>query len=488
MTEPQSARANTNPGFLKGLSGKVLWLTIVFVMIGEVLIFLPSIANYRITWLKSRIAQAEIAVLAVKAAPEQMLSDELRSELLMGAGVLVVSLKNGDTRQLVLRGSSDHMIDASFDLRSTSWPQAIMDAFGALAQGDGRTINVTDVPPSLSGETIDVALAEAPLRKAMLGYAFNILILSVFLSLLVAGLVFAALNTVIVRPIKKLRQSMVSYAENPEDISRIVAPSARRDEIGVAERELHDIQTQLSAMLQQKSRLAALGLAVSKVSHDLRNILTSAHLISDRLGMIDDPTVKKFAPKLIASIDRAVNLCESTLKYGRAQEAPPAREKFALKPLVDDVIDGVAVQASSRIMLYNNAAPSLEVDADREHLHRILTNLIRNAVQALEAADGPAAGTVTIKGFREGAVALIDVRDNGPGVPQQVRSKLFAAFQSAARPGGTGLGLAIAEELVNAHGGSIKLAETGDTGTTFRIAIPDRAIELRTGRRGERAV
>ena len=478
-----------NPGFFLGLSGKVLWLTVIFVMLGEVLIFLPSIANYRITWLKSRVAQAEIAALAVEAAPQRILSDDLRSELLMGAGVLVVSLKKGDSRQLMLRGASDHMIDASYDLRDLRWTSAIIDAFAALFSGDGRVINITDVPPNKSGDVIDVALFESNLRQAMLGYAFNILILSVILSLLVAGLVFAALNRVLVVPMQRLTRNMVAYGDNPEDQSRIIQPSTRRDEIGVAELELHDMQTELSTILAQKSRLAALGLAVSKVSHDLRNMLTSAHLISDRLAMVNDPTVQKFAPKLIASIDRAVNLCESTLKFGRAQEAPPSREKFALKPLVDDVIEGAAIQASSRVVLYNNVPPSLEADADREHLHRILTNLIRNAVQALESAGaGGNDGTVTIKALREGAVALIDVRDNGPGVPMQVRGKLFEAFQTAARPGGTGLGLAIASELAHAHGGSIALAETGERGTTFRITIPDRAIELRTGRRGERAV
>jgi signal transduction histidine kinase len=137
-------------------------------------------------------------------------------------------------------------------------------------------------------------------------------------------------------------------------------------------------------------------------------------------------------------------------------------------------------------VLYNNVPPSVEADADREHIHRVLTNLIRNAVQALESGEPAADGAVTIKAWREGAVTALEVRDNGPGVPERVRGKLFAAFQSAARPGGTGLGLAIAAELVNAHGGSISLAETGEKGTAFRVDIPDRAIELRTGRRGER--
>jgi signal transduction histidine kinase len=80
----------------------------------------------------------------------------------------------------------------------------------------------------------------------------------------------------------------------------------------------------------------------------------------------------------------------------------------------------------------------------------------------------------------------MEVKDNGPGVPERVRDKLFEAFLSAARPGGTGLGLAIAAELVRAHGGEIKLHATGETGTSFILVIPDSVAELRTGRRGER--
>jgi signal transduction histidine kinase len=486
MSESEKPHPPLQPGPFKGLSGKVLLLTILFVMLGEVLIFLPSIANFRVTWLKNRIAQAEIAALAVEAAPARMLSPDLRTELLKGAGVLVVSIKSGGVRQLVLRGDRDHMVDVGFDLRLMRWPQTIKDAFDAMLAVRPRVISVVDVPPNMTGDFIEVALHEAPLRKAMLQYGLNILVLSIILSLIVAGLVFLALNRVLVRPMRRLSANMLAFTENPEDASRIIVPSARRDEIGIAERELHEMQTELASMLQHKSRLAALGLAVSKVSHDLRNMLSSAHLISDRLSMVNDPTVQKFAPKLIASLDRAIDFCLQTLKYGRAQEAPPRREKFPLHALVDEVIDGTVIQTSSSITLYNNVPMSLAADADRDQLFRVLTNLVRNAIQAIEAAATAIDGAVTIAARREGSVTLIDVKDNGPGVPESARAKLFEAFQSVARPGGTGLGLAIAAELVHAHGGGITLAATNDSGSVFQIAIPDRIGELRTGRRGER--
>jgi signal transduction histidine kinase len=283
---------------------------------------------------------------------------------------------------------------------------------------------------------------------------------------------------------------MLSFRQNPEDRSRIIAPSGRKDEIGLAERELHDMQSELSSMLQQKSRLAALGLAVSKVSHDLRNMLSSAHVISDRLSMAEDPTVKRFAPKLIVSLDRAISFLTQTLKFGRAQEPPPMREKLPLKELADEVIEAAVLQASSRVVLFNHVPPDVLVDADRDQLSRVLTNLLRNAIQAVEGGEGEAGrmpeGHVTLRSWREGSVVTIEVRDNGPGIPERIRPRLFEAFQSAAKPGGVGLGLAIAAELIRAHGGDVQLAGTGPEGTVFHVTLPDQVVALRPGRRGER--
>ncbi|MCA3555621.1 HAMP domain-containing sensor histidine kinase [Aestuariivirga sp.] len=480
------AARHEGPGLLRGLSGKVLAMTVVFVMLGEVLIFLPSIANFRIQWLKGRIAQAEIAALAAEAAPDRILSPDLRTEILKGAGVLVVSLTRGETRRLMLRSETDHMIDASYDLRGVSWPVAIADAFAVLLQPAGRVIGVIDKPPNMSGDVIEVALFEKPLREAMLRSGLNIFLLSVVLSAIVAGLVYLALNIVLIRPMKRLTRNMTVFAQNPEDRSRIIVPSARQDEIGIAERELHDMQSELTAMLQQKSRLAALGLAAAKVSHDLRNMLSSAHVISDRLSMAEDPTVKRFAPKLIVSLDRAISFLTATLKFGRADEPPPVRERLPLKDIAEEVIDTAVLQASSRVVLFNHVPPGLEIDADREHLNRVLTNLLRNAIQALEHQEEEADGRVILSAWREGAVVVIEVRDNGPGIPERVRPKLFEAFQSAARPGGVGLGLAIAAELIRSHGGEIRLRETGPEGTVFHVVVPDAVVELRPGRRGAR--
>lgn len=486
-----SLRKNPNgrDRFWHGLSGKVLWLTIVFVMLGEVLIFLPSIANFRIQWLKGRIAQAEIAALAAEAAPNQILSSDLRSEILKGAGVLVVSLQKGQVRQLMLRGTEDVMVDQVFDLRTTRWYEAINDAFGVLfSSSEQRVISVIDKPPNMSGDEIEITLYEAPLRQAMLGYGFNILLLSIVLSLLVAGMIYGALNSILVRPMRRLMRNMMEFAQDPEDPRRIISPSRRRDEIGLAEHELQAMQNELATALKQKNHLAALGLAVSKVSHDLRNMLTSAQIISDRLATVPDPTVQRFTPKLISSLDRAIEFLSQTLRFGRAEEAPPRREKLVLFDVCAEVVETAELNPSRQVQFVNMVPRAISIDADREQLIRILTNLVRNGVQAIEqraaAPEAAEAGRVMLQGRREGSVTVVTVSDNGPGVPDKIRDHLFQAFQTAAKSGGTGLGLAIAEELARAHGGYIALRASSFEGTSFEVHVPDRVEQL-AERRGE---
>jgi signal transduction histidine kinase len=462
---------------LTGLSGKVLLLTIVFVMLGEVLIFLPSIANFRIQWMKTRIAQAEIAALAAEAAPDQIVDAELRSTILKGAGVDAVSLTRGDKRQLMLRSNDEGMVDETYDLRSGMYYMTIGQAFEVMFSHRDRLIGVIDKPPAMSGDVIEISLHEWPMRDAMLRYGLNILALSIALSLIVAAMIFAALNRVLVKPMQRLSANMMAFGDRPEDPSRIISPTARKDEIGIAEHELHSMQSQLQGSLQQKTHLAALGLAVSKVSHDLRNMLTSAQLISDRLGEVRDPTVQRFAPKLISSLDRAILFLDQTITYGRAQELPPRRENLCLKDVVIEVFESSALLAGAGVFLNNSVPNDVTVDADREHLIRILINLTRNAIQALDTRRG-VGDEVRIAATREGSVTIITVADNGPGIPPAVRDKVFEAFQTSARAGGTGLGLAISAELTQAHGGSICVLETSEMGTVFEVTIPDPVEEL----------
>jgi signal transduction histidine kinase len=296
---------------------------------------------------------------------------------------------------------------------------------------------------------------------------------------LTAALVYFALHYLFVRPMRRLTESMVGFHENPESSARIIVPSNRGDEVGVAERELSAMQRDLVSMLNQKSRLAALGLAVSKINHDLRNLLASSQLLSDQLASVPDPRVQRFAPKLMRSLERAIAFCQSTLSYGRAQEAAPDRRMILIEPVVSEVRETAGLANDASITWITAIERGLAVDADPDQLFRVLLNLVRNAAQALESnpAGDRASMQIRVTGRREGAVAILEVSDTGPGVPAKTRDHLFEAFQTSGRPGGSGLGLTIAAELVRLHGGDIHLVE-GTIGATFRIVIPDRPVEL----------
>lgn len=430
--------------------------------------------------MKARIAQAEIAALAAEASRGADLNEALRTEILKGAGVVAVSLKRGDSRQLMLRNAENVMVEQSFDLRSGMYWPTLLEALQALVRTEDRFVNIIDKPPNMSGEWIEVTLHEAPLNAAMRSYGLNILLLSVVLSLIVAAMIYAALSRLLVRPMQRLSSNMTAFGDHPEDAARLITPSKRNDEIGTAERELRDMQAQLQGLLQQKNHLAALGLAVSKVSHDLRNMLTTAQVVSDSLASVKDPQVQRFAPRLITSLDRAINFLNQTLQYGQAREFPPQRSTFNLHDIVADVLAGLEHMAQGRVELQNAVASTLSIDADREHLHRILTNLVRNALQAFENESQQQSTNlrVSVSARREASLIQVEIADNGPGIPQAVRDKLFEAFQSAAKPGGTGLGLAISQELAVAHGGHIKVKHTSDAGTCFVVTMPDSTVDL----------
>jgi signal transduction histidine kinase len=239
----------------------------------------------------------------------------------------------------------------------------------------------------------------------------------------------------------------------------------------VAERELASMQRDLYASLQQKTRLAALGAAVARIQHDLRNILANAKLASDRLSTVEDPVVKRLTPRLVSSLDHAVALATQTLRYGRADERPPQRKRIALKPLIDEAGEAALETSSNQIAFANAVDDKLQIDADPEQLFRIVLNLLRNAVDALSERDG---ARIELLGERHGRAVSFSVADNGSGIPVPMHAKLFQPFARAARAGGSGLGLAIARDLARAHGGDITLMSTGPEGTRFRIDIPDR--------------
>jgi signal transduction histidine kinase len=480
VTDEQPAVERPRPGPRRlGLSGKLLLLTIPLVMIAEMLMYVPSIANFRLNRLNDRLAAANTAALVLDAAPLGMVPESLSRQILASIGARAVAIKMGQQRRLLASADLPPKIDHDVDMRNVTVWSAIVDSFEVMLETGNQAIRVIGPAPG-GAQFIEVVIDEQPLRRAMYRFSRNLLLVSLGIAMLTAGLVYLALHYLFVRPMRRLTASLVGFHENPESSARIIVPSQRGDEIGVAERELSDMQRDLVSMLHQKSRLAALGLAVSKINHDLRNLLASSQLLSDQLSSVPDPRVQRFAPKLMRSLERAIAFCQSTLSYGRAQEAAPDRRMMLIEPVVAEVRESAGLASDASIAWINAIERGLSIDADPDQLFRILLNLVRNAAQALEGRSGSGGAAnlqIRITGRREGSVAIIEVSDTGPGVPEKAREHLFEAFQTSGRPGGSGLGLAIAAELVRAHGGDIHLVE-GTIGATFRVAIPDRPVEL----------
>ncbi|WQG99036.1 HAMP domain-containing sensor histidine kinase [Rhodopseudomonas palustris] len=472
-----------------GLSGKLLLLTIPLVLIAEILIYVPSIANFRLNRLNDRLAAANTAALVLDASPSGTVPDTLAQQVLDSIDARAVAIKMGQQRRLLATSNLPTTIDHVVDMRHVTPWGAIIDAFVVMLESGNQTVRVIG-PAEGGAQFIEVVIDEAPLRVAMYRFSSNLLLVSLTITSLTTALIYLALHFLFVRPMRRLTANMVNFRRDPESPASIVVPGPRGDEIGLAERELSDMQRDLVSMLHQKSRLAALGLAVSKINHDLRNLLASSQLLSDQLSSVPDPRVQRFAPKLVRSLERAIAFCQSTLSYGRAQEAAPDRRMILIEPVVNEVREtaGLASDAAVSSVTWVSAIErGLTMDADPDQLFRVLLNLVRNAAQALESQprSDAALQQIRITGRREGSVTILEVSDTGPGVPQKARDHLFEAFHGSVRAGGSGLGLAIAAELVRAHGGDIKLVE-GTLGATFRISIPDRPVDLHS-MRNERA-
>ncbi|MGL5165763.1 MAG: sensor histidine kinase [Afipia sp.] len=477
--EPGLTRATRpEPGLRFGLSGKLLLLTIPLILIVEILIYVPSIANFRVNRLNDRLAAASTAALVLDAAPSGMVPEVLARQILASIGARAVAIKSGKQRRLLASADMPAKIDHDVDMRDMNAWSAIVDAFQVMLDSGDEVMRVLGPAPG-SGQFIEVVIDEKPLRAAMFRFSRNVLLLSLVMTSITAGLIYYALHHLFVRPMRRVTANLIAFHENPESTAHVIAPSKRSDEIGLAERELSDMQRDLVSMLHQKNHLAALGLAVSKINHDLRNLLASSQLLSDQLASVPDPRVQRFAPKLMRSLERAIAFCQSTLSYGKAQEAPPDRRMIPVEAVVNEVRESAGLANGTSIEWINAIERGLTVDADPDQLFRALLNLVRNAAQALESDKSKVvtAKQIRVTGRREGSVTILEISDTGPGIPAKAREHLFEAFQGSSRDGGTGLGLAIAAELVRAHGGELNLVE-GTIGATFRIMIPDRAVEL----------
>jgi signal transduction histidine kinase len=462
---------------LTGLSARLLLLTVFFVMLSEVFIYAPSIGRYRIAYMEERIAAAHLASLALEAPSSNRVSTELLEELLKSAKSYGIVLRRPESRALMLSRNMPPKVHATFDTRDKEFFALIGAAVSVMWSTERRMIRIVGPSPRDQNVLVETVINEWAMREMMLDYSSRILLLSIVISLMTATLVFVSLQWMFVRPMMGLTDSMEKFHRDPDDARMLMQPGRRRDEIGRAQRELVQMQRGLRDALKQRTRLAALGTAVTKINHDLRNILATAQLVSDHVSDSADPNVKRIAPTLFGAIDRAVALCSRTLNFANEGSPAPELTHFDLAGLVSDIATEISARDNQSGMIENSVPRELHIFADRDQLYRVLSNLVLNAFQA-------GATKVAVTAQADAEMTSIEVADNGPGLPAKVREHLFEPFQGSTRVGGTGLGLAIARDLMRGHGGDVALARSDEDGTTFvlRLPVEEKRERVRFGR------
>lgn len=454
-----------------GLSARLLLLTVLFALAGALLVLIPSLADYQEARYLDRIRAAELVSLAVEAAPARTVPKAMSSQLLQGAGVLSVAVQSGGVRRLMIEAPRMRRTPELADLRGQDFATWVSQPFLTLFSGDGRYVRVVAKPRFRDGDFIEIVIPNAPLKAELITYLVRSVWVAVFIGAVAGAGLYLSLNAFLVRPIQKLTVAMERFRADPEDPRSHVEPSHRRDEIGRAEAELDRMQADLRAALASRARLAALGEAVAKINHDLRNMLSSAQLASERLAAMHDPRVSQALPRLERALDRAITLTTDVLSYGKSQEPAPQPVLAPFLPALEAAAEDAGFSEHG-VELETNAAPGERVLADPDQLHRILVNLLRNARQAMDASGRAGGGRVQVGLDQLQGKSVIRISDNGPGLPEKATAHLFQPFAGSARAGGAGLGLAISRELAKAHGGDLALTHNGPEGATFELTLP----------------
>ncbi|WP_193337183.1 sensor histidine kinase [Devosia beringensis] len=470
------------PSRFAGLSIKLIATISAVILLVEIVVYLPSLANFRANWLDDRLRVGVVGARVLDAVPDVMaLPRSLTDRLLTSAGAYaIVYRREGQSQLIELADPVTPDIVVTADMRQRDLPTLIMGAVDTLLAGPGRTLRIIG-PGDLDQTMVEILLPERPLRQELLDYSGQVVGISLALAILTALALYLLASYLFIHPVRRLTENMLAFRQAPENGSLIITPSARRDEIGIAERELAAMETDIFTLLRQRRHLADLGLAVAKINHDLRNTLTSAQLLSDQVATLDDPKVQRLAPRLVTTLDRAIGFAQSVLDYGRETSVPPVLAPTAIRPLVEEAAFDARLSGHPAITFTNAIPDSLTLRVDAGQLGRVLLNLLKNAREALEAAAGKVeAPTVSVSLLTGPQGITLSVADNGPGLPPRARDNLFVAFEGSARAGGTGLGLAIAREIADAHGGQLSFVDQ-PVGTRFDLALPNTLLVKNQG-------
>ncbi|HEX8470273.1 MAG TPA: HAMP domain-containing sensor histidine kinase [Brevundimonas sp.] len=467
-------RERLTPHAPDGLSSRLLLLTVAFTLAVEALIIAPSAASFHERWLTDRLQAAELASVGVEALPYNAVDDTTAESMLRIGGVSAVAISDQGVMRQLLQAPNLPRAPDFIDLRGRGLTARLWDPVVTLMGDPDRSIRVRAKPRYRSGDFIDVVAPAEPLRMELRAFLLNSLLVSILISIVAGGLLYAGLAFLVLQPLRRVTRSIEGFAANVETVAP--TPSDRHDEIGRVERELARMQDEVRQSLRARSRLVALGEAVAKINHDLRNMLTSAQMASERLASSADPQVAMAMPRLERALSRAAALTRNVLDYGKSEEPAPVLTRIPLATAASNAAEDAGLDPAG-VRLSKSIPARFAINADSDQLHRILVNLMRNARQAIEAdatrGDRKGKGVVRIEALTDGEVVVIRIADDGPGIPQRLSERLFEPFVSGKASDGTGLGLTISRELAANHGGELRLVDTGPGGTTFELTLPN---------------
>lgn len=444
------------------LTRRLMVLTVGFVLVVQILVLIPTLGRERAEWFRARGTEAHIAAEAVAAAPDGMLTGAQKARLLRLSSTDRIRVVRADGTVTEIHDDPMVAPDAAVDLREEPWMQGVMHAVASVLTPGDKALEVTMNSPVRDGAVLTLTLHERHLARELRGLLASILLFSLGVAGATGAMLYLALAWLLVGPIQRLTRSITAFRADPDGTPPDQARArGSRDEIGTAAAELAAMQAELRAALWRNARLAALGTAVAKISHDVRGILSTALLVAERLAQARDPAVQRSGQTLIRSVQDASDLIRTTLDFAREGPPPLRPSRIALRNALLEVGESVP-----RLRVDVRVPGSVVIEADRDALFRIAGNLLRNAAEA-------GATSVVVNAVRRDAVVDIEVADDGPGLPAKVQEGLFRPFTPGGRRGGSGLGLAIAHDLVRAMGGTIRLASTGATGTSFVMTLPE---------------
>jgi len=465
--------SNVTPARFRGLSNKLIATIIAVILLVEIIVYLPSLATFRASWLDDRLRVGVVAARVLDAVPDVMsLPRNLTDRLLTSAGAnAIVYRREGQSQLIELADPVTPERVVTADMRQRDLPSLIIGALDTLFAGPGRTLRIIG-EGDLDEAQVEILMAERPLRADLIDYSRNIVLVSLGIAAVTAFALYMLVSQLFIMPVQRLTTNILRFRKAPENATLILDPTKRRDEIGVLEHELSAMESELFSMLRQQRHLADLGLAVAKINHDLRNTLTSAQLLSDQVATLDDPKVQRLAPRLVTTLDRAIGFAQSVLDYGREATSVPKPAPVGLKSIIEDAAFEAHLVGHPSISFALSGDEDVAVFLDAGQMTRVFVNLFKNAREALEAIQNSTGQRIAVDISLTEDQAVVLVSDNGPGLPPRAKQNLFVAFEGSARAGGTGLGLAIARELTEANGGKLRYVESTEAGTQFELTLP----------------